>query len=1444
MESRILFDSIHARRLRRHRAQAAIRADHPARVRGGAIGVILAIAAIAVPAIAAGRAQEQQPPANSAQQAAPAGDAKANEGAAGRSKADEERERRLGEIEKTLRALLDEVQAMRKPAESTGAAEGGASGTTAGAILLSENWTRAIQWRPIGPANMGGRITDISVFPGDSSLFWVATASGGLLKTTNNGITFEHQFDREATVSIGAVAVAPSDPNIVWVGTGEGNPRNSVSYGDGVHKSTDGGKTWKNMGLADTYQIGGLVVHPTDPNIVYVGALGRLYGPNDDRGVFKTTDGGATWNKVLFVDNKTGVIDLIMHPTNPEILIAAMWERRRDGFDSWPGSDVPVPEGYNGYDPIEKWGPGGGLHKTTNGGADWKRLGAGLPSSKLGRVGLDWYAKDPAVVYAIIDCDAIGKGPAPQQTFSGIVGANDGNRAKVVQVMPDSPAAKGGLQVGDVITKIDDQAIDDFDKFLDATRAKRANDKIALVVARGAETPTLEITLTARPGQGGQGAAGGDQPRMWAGFMAEDQGDKIVVSRVLPDTSAAQAGIEPNDVISAVAGKPVANSAALNDLIRNAKSGDKLKLTVVRGSDSKEVEVVVQDAREFFAARGGATPGGQQAPPSGVFMGIQGENAEGGARLTAITEGGPAEKAGLQQGDLVTKINGKPVENYEAVVAVIREGKADDKLKIEIRRGQETKEVELTLATRPGDTTRVRPYGFSYGGQHPNIQDQQGTKGFEYGGIYKSSDEGETWTRINSLNSRPMYFSVIRTDPSNDQHLFVLGVAQYRSSNGGVTFTDDMGRGVHADGHALWVDPKDGRHMLIGVDGGVYATYDRGNNWDHLNQTAIGQFYHVAIAPHAPYRVTGGLQDNGTWLGPSLSKNGSGPINEDWISVGGGDGFMCRVDPQDPDLVYFTSQDGAMSRRNLRTGERASLRPRRPQNAPAYRFNWNSPFILSNHNSKIFYAAGNFVFRSLNKGDNLTPISPEITLTERGSATALAESPRDPNVLYAGTDDGGLWVTRDGGREWKEISKNVGLPGPRWVATIEASRFADGRVHVAFDGHRSDDDDPYVFVSQDFGSTWSSIRANLPRGSTRCLREDLKNEHLLFVGTEFGAWFSLDGGKYWNKFNTNLPTVAVHEFALHPNNGELVAATHGRSLWITDISAIRQLTAEHLTNTIALFAPETVIRWQREASRGGTNRRFVGTNPPAGAQIHYSLPTDAKQVSLKIVDVSGETLRELRVETKAGLHRATWDLSRSAALNRGGPGGAGATGGPGGPRSGGPSGGRGAGRRGPRSADESAPGAAWQSTETPTGEGTPDATNPTPMNPPETQAAEPRAQAEGGRAGQATETSGSGGPGGRAGGGPGAGSRGFGGGARPVPAGSYRVLLTVDGKEFSQVVRVERDPGAPADAVGVEEQEWTDEGDEEEREREHEKETDSRGSSARSDRIDDEESAH
>jgi len=349
-----------------------------------------------------------------------------------------------------------------------------------------------------------------------------------------------------------------------------------------------------------------------------------------------------------------------------------------------------------------------------------------------------------------------------------------------------------------------------------------------------------------------------------------------------------------------------------------------------------------------------------------------------------------------------------------------------------------------------------------------------------------------------------------------------------------------------------------------------------------------------------------------------------------------------------------------MSRRNLRTGERGFIGTRRAAGTQRHRFNWNTPFILSAHNSSIFYAMGEQVFRSLNKGENIKAISPDLTRSKMGSGTALSESPRNADVLYAGTDDGNLWVTKDGGQKWVNVIENVkkaGLPGFRWVATLEASKYADGRCYVCFDAHRSDDDNPYLFVTEDYGESWKPVAGNLPAfGSTRCLREDIKNQDVLYCGTEFGAFASVNRGQSWTRINNNLPTVAVHEFAQHPITGEIVAATHGRSIWITDISAIRQMSTAVVKEKAKLYTPAPAIRWRVENNRGmfsGADRKFVGQNPPRGAQVYYSLSQKAQKVELKVLDYAGQVVRRLEANTDPGLYRVNWDLARLPNLQPG-----------------------------------------------------------------------------------------------------------------------------------------------------------------------------------------------
>jgi photosystem II stability/assembly factor-like uncharacterized protein len=1041
----------------------------------------------------------------------------------------------IDELEQRLQKLQDRLKAIRQAAAPPAAAP---------MEQPPPHLDRLFTWRPIGPANMGGRITSLAVFDADPTCYYVATASGGLLKTENNGSSFTHQFDRESTVSLGAVAVARTNRALVWAGTGEANPRNSVSFGDGVYRSTDGGKTWTNRGLKKSFQIGKIVIHPQNPDIVYVCALGRLYGPSEERGLYKTSDGGKNWQRIWFHDDKTGALDLVLSPTDPNVLLLAAWQRRRDEFDSFLGTAKPPPAADH-YAPATTHGPGSGLYRSTDGGKTWQKLTQGLPGAALGRIGLDWSRKDPRLVFAIVDSEKAGTGLAPSDAYLGVLIQNSPEGVRISAVQKDSPAAKAKLAKGDLLVSLDGKDLKKADDLLVPLQPRQPGDKIKLGYRRGDKTDIALVTLGPRPG--------------------------------------------------------------------TDKKGQK------RGS-----------------------------------LGVQIEDAEGGVMLTEVLEKGAADKAGLKVGDLLLTLDDVKLISSEVLVKALKGKIIGDRVKLGYQRGREKKVAAVTLDRLP--TTPGRPYEGALGGQAANIQDMQGPGGQDTGGIYRSTDAGQTWARVNSLDERPFYFSVVRCDPGDASTVYALGVSLYRSTDGGRTFSrEGLTKGVHSDLHDLWIDPHDSRHLLLGTDGGVYVSYDRAASWEMLDHLALGQFYHVAVDARRPYRVYGGLQDNGSWAGPSQTLRPSGPANADYQVVQGGDGFVCRVDENDPDLVYSESQNGNMLRRNLRTGQIKPVRPRMKPGAGKFRFNWNTPFILSGHNPRIFYAAGNYVFRSLDRGEDLRIFSPEITRTPRGSATALAESPRDADVLWVGTDDGAVWLTRDGGKSWTNLSErfsSAGLPGPRWVASLEPSRVVSGRCYVVFDAHRSDDDAPYVFVTEDFGQTWKSLRANLPAGLTRVLREDRRNPDLLYLGTEFAVYASVNRGASWFKINgPALPTVAVHEIAQPATADEIVAATHGRSLWVLDVTTLRQLRPEHWKGKADLFAPATVTRWQLDFTheamfRTGT-RHFVGQNPPRQATLDFVLAKQPDKLSLKVLDVYGNVVKDLDLskEKEAGVHRIGWDLA-------------------------------------------------------------------------------------------------------------------------------------------------------------------------------------------------------
>jgi photosystem II stability/assembly factor-like uncharacterized protein len=817
----------------------------------------------------------------------------------------------------------------------------------------------ALEWREIGPAKMGGRVADLAVLEGSPATFYVGLATGGVWRTTSHGASWEPLFDEQETASIGDVTLAPSNPNVIWVGTGEPQNRQSSPWGNGVYRSMDGGKTWSHLGLEETRHISRIAVHPRDPDVAYVAAVGHLWGPNPERGVYRTRDGGQTWELVLHVDDDTGAIDLAMDPGDPNTLFAAMYQRRRTNF------------GFNGG------GPGGGIHRTVDGGDSWDRLSTGLPKGDLGRIGLDVYRRDGNTVYAIIE-------------------------------------------------------------------------------ARG-----------------------------------DDQG------------------------------------------------------------------------------------------------------------------------------------------------------------------------------------------------------------------VYRSLDRGETWEKRGDYNPRPMYYSQLRIDPNDPQRVYSLGTRLAVSEDGGKTFDRMNTRGVHVDHHAMWIDPDDSKHLILGNDGGIYASFDRGQTWHTYNNLAIGQFYEIGIGMDDPYTVCGGLQDNGSWCGPSANYNGQGVLNGHWREINGGDGFYTEIDPTDPAIVFAEFQGGFLARVNLEWGEGAFIRPvdrvvddeeeaeeadeDEEEELERLRWNWNSPIVMSAHDPRTIYFGANVLFKSGDRGQTWEEISPDLTknidrreleimgrqltdtlfsrndgISSYGNMTTIAESPLNADLLYAGTDDGNIQRTQDGGVTWTDLTANVpGVPDQTYVSRIAASRFSQGRVYLTFDGHTNDDYAPYAFVSEDYGDSWRPIVAGLPQTSVNVIAEDLENPNLLFLGNEVGVFFTTDGGNSWRQLKGNLPTVSVDDMELHPREKDLVIGTHGRSIWILhDLTPLQELTPEVLASAAHLFPPKparSVNRSDWEATPAG---RFVAPNPPNGAVIRYYLGQDAAAetgddsdetdeaaaLKLSIVDSNGNTVRELDAASTTGLHEAVWDL--------------------------------------------------------------------------------------------------------------------------------------------------------------------------------------------------------
>jgi photosystem II stability/assembly factor-like uncharacterized protein len=890
----------------------------------------------------------------------------------------------------------------------------------------SDPLVQALKWRNIGNANLIGRISAIDALENDFAHVVVGSASGGVFKSTNAGNTWTPIFDNYGAASIGDVKIFQKDPNIIWVGTGEECGRNSAAWGDGVYKSTDGGKTFTNVGLKESYNIGSITLHPTDPNIAYVAAAGSIYGKIGERGFYKTIDGGKIWTKLtnnLPNDGWTGAIEARMDPANPNVLYVGFWERKRTAWS------------------LDSGGIHGGIFKTTDGGKTFKQLTRGLPTGKTGKIGLAIARSNPKVVMAHIEAE--------------------------YQPADNTPEYRDMSKIGAGIYRSED----------------------------GGETWTFANRYNRRP------------------FYY--------------------------------------NHLAISPF--NDKETYHYNITFDRSTD-------------------------------------------GGKTLVATGRGGGGGGGG------------------------------------------------------------------GFGGNQPS--------------------------------------------------------------------TAPQGSGMHC-WHAIWLDPHNKKRFWIGSDGGLALTHDDGETYLRFENLNVTQYYDVAVDMREPYWVCGGLQDAGSSCGPSATR-ATAIYTSDWVNTSGGDGYHAAMDPDDNRTVYTESQPatsgGNIVRFDRATGQSQSIRPRKGVNivnydayitpeiekrqkdlnwgeAPpppppgqrgggrggfgggggggrggggatmgAFRWNWSTPFILSDFNSKTLYVGANHVFKSTDRGDNwriaspdLTKNDPEKTLRKSGGLTpdedpgggaefygtivTVMESPLTQGEIWAGTDDGNVQVTRNDGATWEEVGKNMqGLPNhDLYVSRVEPSHHTRGTAYVTIDGHEAAIFKPFVYKTADYGKTWTNISGNLPEmGPAYVIAEDPKNPNLLFVGTEFAVFYSADGGKQWSKLNNNLPTVAIHDLVIHPRDNDLVAATHGRGIWIMDdITPLQQLSGKVTGAEAHLFQNRTATQWLRLQPQGtGGSLSFRGENPTRNAVINYYLGSTATgQVRFEIADVSGENKRTLTVPARAGINRLEWTMT-------------------------------------------------------------------------------------------------------------------------------------------------------------------------------------------------------
>jgi len=826
---------------------------------------------------------------------------------------------------------------------------------------LTDQMVKMLKFRSLGPAAYSGRISDLAVNPDNTSEYYVGTAAGGLWKTMNHGTTFKPIFDNQSVFSIGCLAMDPNNSNVVWVGTGENNSQRNLAYGDGVYKTTDGGKSFTNMGLKTSSQIGKIMIDPRNSNVVYVAAQGQAWGPGGERGLYKTTDGGKTWNRVLNIGEYTGVSDMEMDPRNPDVLYAASHQRERRVYSKIDG------------------GPESAIYKSVDAGATWTKLSKGLPKGDVGRIGLALSPANPDILYAVIEL----------------------------------PGNKGGL--------------------------------------------------------------------------------------------------------------------------------------------------------------------------------------------------------------------------------------------------------------------------------------------------YRSSDRGESWEkRSNKIASSPQYYNELYADPINQDIVILMDTRAGRSKDGGKTWENIEGRNKHVDNHALWINPDNTDHYLMGCDGGLYETYDGAETWQFASNLPITQYYHVRVDNDYPfYNVYGGAQDNGSWFGPSQTHRRY-LVNSDWTYTIGGDGYLSTPDPNNPGISYHSSQYCGIRRYDETTGNSISIKPQ-PTTDEEYTWNWNTPYFISHFDSKTLYIGGNYVLKSTDMGGSWKKISGDLTrqidqntlpmmgkiwppeaiaknmsTSKFGNIFALSESPLKKGMMYVGTDDGLIWITENDGENWTKYSSFPGIPDMTFVNYVLPSQYDESTVYACFDGRKNSSDfTPYLIKSTDKGKTWTSIASNLPSGTVYVIQEDFENPNILFIGTEWGVWTTIDGGKKWVQLKNGIPPVQVKDLTIQKRENDLVVATFGRGFYVMDnYSALREL-SENLAKKEAhlfkisdalMYYPSSNLNYQGDV-------HFRTPNPNPSAKFEYYIKDGYKSLKAKrtktditasnypsedvlraeateakptlvftVYDADDNIMRKLTTSLSSGYNSINWDL--------------------------------------------------------------------------------------------------------------------------------------------------------------------------------------------------------